>query len=93
MDDVPGGERAVAEVELNAFTQEEGPLFEVKAGLPLLGQAGGVLAGLGIHFEQRFEERVVLEVVRTRDHPESVAVLEPGGGEHQFLALHLLRRT
>ena len=93
MDDVFGGERAIPVVELHTLPQREGPFLEIGARLPLLGQAWRVLAGLRIHVEQRFEERVVLEMVGSGDHPESVAVLEPGGGEHQLLDLRVLCRS
>ena len=93
MHDVLGGEMTVPEVERNALSQGERPFLVVRAGLPLLSQAGRVLTGLGVHLEQGFQERVVLEMIGATDHPETVAVLEPGGREQELLDLGLLRRS
>ena len=87
MHDVLGGELAVAVVELHPLAQVEGPLFQVGAGLPLLRQAGGVLARLGVDVEQRLQERVELEMVGAGDGPEAVALGEAGGGKNEALDL------
>src|SRR5262249_60768188 len=83
------GERPVAEVELDALAQPERPPPEVRASLPLLGEARRVRAGLRIDLEQRLEEWVELQMVRTGHHPEPVRVLEPRGGEHELVHLRL----
>jgi hypothetical protein len=83
--DVLRGDRTVAVVELDALSQVERPLGEVLVRRPLLGEPRRVFTGLRVHLEERLEERVVLQVIGARHHPEAVRVLEARGGEHQLL--------
>ena len=76
--DVSGRHLPVAEVELHALAQVEGPLLEVGAVLPLRRQRRDGVPRLGVHSEQRLPEGFELEVVRTRDGPEAVALVESG---------------
>ena len=93
MNDVLGSELAEPEVKGDAFPQDERPLFEVGAGVPLLGEARGILAALGVHLEQGFQERVVLEMVGAGDHPVTVGLREPSGGKHQSVGLGRLGQS
>src|SRR4030095_14691508 len=93
MDDTPGRELAVSEMERDPLAQSEGPLLVVGAGLPLLRQAWDVLAALGVHVEQRLHEWVVLEMFGRGDGPEAVALVEACRGEHQLLEFCVLGRS
>ena len=77
MHHILGGELAKAVVELHPLAQEEGPLFQVRAGLPLFRQAGDVFPGLGINVEQGLQKGIVLQMLGTGDGPEAVALGEP----------------
>ena len=93
MHDVPGGELAEPVVELDPLTQGGTSTSIVGAAGPLFRETGCVLTRLRIDLEQRFQERVELEMVGPGDHPEAVAVLESGGGEDELLDLRLLGRS
>ena len=63
MDDILGGELAIPEVELHTLSERERPFFLIRAGFPLLSQAGDVVAGLGVEVKEGLQEWVVLQMV------------------------------
>ena len=89
MHDILGGELSIPEVERHTLAQIKRPFFLIRAGFPLLSQAGDVVAGLGIEVEQGLQEWVKLEMQWAGDGPEAVALIEPGGDKNQALDLGL----
>src|SRR5882724_2474274 len=89
MHNILGGELAIPEVKWHTLPEIERPFFLIRAGFPLLSQAGDVVAGLGIQVKQRLQEWVKLQMLRAGDRPEAVALVEAGRDKDQALDLGL----
>lgn len=60
MHDILGAELPITKMEGHALAEEEGPFFQVCAGLPAFGEAGSERSGDRIHVQQSFQKRVKL---------------------------------
>ena len=92
MHDILGGELAKAVVELHPLAQIKRPFFQVRAGLPLFRQAGGVLPRLGVDVEQGLQKRVVLQMLGRAMVQKRLLSVNPAEPKIDALDLGLRRR-